>query len=46
MLRPLMQVCREELAKAKKLIVDSYATLRDIDARTMEILIALLQRPK
>jgi len=46
MLRLLMQVCREELAKAKKLVVDSYATMREIDARTMEVLIALLQRPK
>jgi hypothetical protein len=42
----LLQVCREEFAKAKKVFVDSYETMREIDARTMEILIALIQRPK
>lgn len=46
MLKLLIQVCREELAKAKKLFVDWYEMMEKIDARTMEILIALLQRPK
>lgn len=46
MTKLLMEVCREEFAKAKKVFVDSYQTMREIDARTMEILVALLQRPK
>lgn len=46
MLELLIDVCREEFAKAKKLFINSYETMREIDARAMEILIALLQRPK
>lgn len=46
MLETLIDVCREEFTKAKKVFVESYKTMREIDARTMEILIALLQRPK
>lgn len=36
----------EEFAKAWRAIVAAYQTMREIDARTMEILIALLGRPK
>lgn len=46
MLEMLIDVCREEFAKAMKVFAHSYETMREIDARTLEILIALLQRPK
>jgi hypothetical protein len=42
----LKAVFREELAKAGSAIVALYETMRQIDVRTMEILIALLGRPK
>jgi hypothetical protein len=44
--RTLKAVFREELAKAASAIVALYETMREIDVRTMEILIALLGRPK
>jgi len=36
----------EELAKAGKAIVRWYEAIREIDVRTMEILITLFGRPK
>jgi hypothetical protein len=41
-----VQVFREEFAKAARALAASYRTLREIDARTMEILVALLGRTK
>ena len=41
-----IQIFREELAKAAKTLVAAYRAIREIDARTMEILIALLGRTK
>jgi hypothetical protein len=41
----LIQICREELDKAVSTILAAYAALKEIDARTMAILIAFL-RPR
>ncbi|HTS13874.1 MAG TPA: hypothetical protein VMH00_17265 [Candidatus Limnocylindrales bacterium] len=46
MLIRLLQVCREEFAKAAFATVRAYEAMREIDERTMEILVALLGRPK
>jgi hypothetical protein len=40
------QIFREEFAKAARFLAGSYRTLQEIDARTMEILVALLGRTK
>lgn len=42
----LMRVVREELAKAGGSLVAIYELARDMDARTMEILVALLGKSK
>jgi hypothetical protein len=42
----LVQLCRQEFAKAGKAVLAVYETMREIDTRTMEILIALLGRPR
>ena len=42
----VIQILREELAKAAKALAAAYRAIREIDARTMEILIALLGRTK
>ena len=44
--RTLQAVFCEELAKAGRAIVSWYETMREIDVRMMEILIALFGRPK
>jgi hypothetical protein len=44
--RTLKAVFCEELAKAGKAIVSLYEIMREIDVRTMEILIALIGRTK
>lgn len=41
-----IRIFREELGKASKAAVAAYRALKEIDARTMEILIALLGRTK
>ena len=45
-MRTVPRVCREELTKAARALVSAYRALEEIDARTMEILIALLGRTK
>ncbi len=45
-MRKLIQICSEEFRKAANAIVGMYETMREIDARTTEILIALLGRPR
>jgi hypothetical protein len=45
-MRPVIQVFREELAKAANALATAYRTVKEIDARTMEILVALLGRTK
>jgi hypothetical protein len=44
--RTLKAVFCEELANAGKAIVRWYEAIREIDVRTMEILITLFGRPK
>jgi hypothetical protein len=45
-MRELIQICCEEFRKAAHAIVRMYEIMREIDARTTEILIALLGRPR
>jgi hypothetical protein len=45
-MRTAIQVLREELAKAANAFASAYRTVKEIDARTMEILVALLGRTK
>lgn len=45
-MQKLMQVFREEFRKAGEAMVAAYETMREIDAHTTEILMALLSRPK
>jgi hypothetical protein len=45
-MRPAIQVFREEFVKAASALASAYRTLKEIDARTMEILVALLGRTK
>jgi len=45
-MQKLIQIFREEFRKAGKAIVAVYETMREIDARTTEILLALLGRPR
>jgi hypothetical protein len=45
-MQKLIQIWREEFRKAGRAILEAYETLREIDARTTEILIALLGRPR
>jgi len=45
-MQKLIQICREEFRKAGKAIAAAYKTMREIDARTTEILLALLGRSK
>ena len=44
--RTLKAVLCEEFVKARTAIVRWYEMMREIDVRTMEILIALIGRPK
>jgi hypothetical protein len=45
-MRNALQIFREEVVKAANALAASYRALKEIDARTMEILIALLGRSK
>jgi hypothetical protein len=45
-MRKVTRIFREELAKAVRVFATAYQTLRELDARTMEILVALLGRAK
>jgi hypothetical protein len=45
-MRKVIRILREEFAKAARALATAYRTLREIDARTMEILVALLGRAK
>jgi hypothetical protein len=45
-MQKLIQVFGEEFRKAGQALVAAYETMREIDARTTEILMALLSRPK
>jgi hypothetical protein len=40
----LIEICRQEFGRATKAVVAAYSTLKEIDARTMAILIAVLRR--
>ncbi|MGH9733670.1 MAG: hypothetical protein ACRD8A_03640 [Candidatus Acidiferrales bacterium] len=45
-MRTAITVFREEVAKAARAFAVTYHTVREIDARTMEILLALIGRTK
>jgi hypothetical protein len=45
-MRTAIRIFREEMIKAANTLASAYRTLREIDARTMEILIALFGRSK
>ncbi|HEX5425067.1 MAG TPA: hypothetical protein VFW94_16090 [Candidatus Acidoferrales bacterium] len=45
-MRSAITVFREEIAKATRAVIVAYCTLKEVDARTMEILIALIGRTK
>jgi hypothetical protein len=45
-MRTAMRIFREEVTKAASAFASLYRTLKEIDARTMEILVALLGRSK
>ena len=45
-MRNAIRIVGEELAKAAKALAAAYRTISEIDARTLEILIALLGRSK
>jgi hypothetical protein len=40
--RQLLQVCSEELQKAKRAIVSAYEIVREADERTLEMLLIFL----
>jgi hypothetical protein len=40
--KKLIQICSEELQKAKRAIVTAYEIIRETDERTMEFLLVLL----
>jgi hypothetical protein len=42
----IIQICGEEFSKAARALGSAYRILQEIDARTIEILIALLGRTK
>lgn len=46
LMRTAITVFREEVAKAARAFAVTYHTVREIDARTMEILLALIGRTK
>jgi len=45
-MRSAIRVFREELVKAARALAATYRMLKEIDARTMEIFIALIGRTK
>jgi len=45
-MRKEIRIFREEFAKAARALATAYGTLREIDTRTMEILVALFGRAK